>query len=228
MNDVLENRTVGLVGSSAAAHRIADALAGLGIRITLMRTACFRGRPSSRSAPDALLVACDDLAEIAAVRRRWKKTPILVVSDNRELKARALCVCADDAVGSEIEMEELCLRIAVAIRRSETSRADATSPKEFNGLVLDENSNTLVAQERRIRLTPRQASIMSVLRSHVEHNPIPLSRIFQAVCSADTRSPNHETIRVHISMLNKKLASIADARVRIRCSQDGYYVQAAA
>lgn len=228
MDFAVENRTVGLIGTSTGADRIADSLALVGIDVARMPKTCPRGRPA-RHTPDAVVVVSDDLAETAAARRRWKEVPIITVTDIRDLKARALCLCADDAVSCHVEIEELVVRVAVAIRRAErTARHEEPAAKTAGDLVLDEDRHALVVRDQRIRLTPRQVSIMSVLRSHVEHNPIPLSRIYQAVCATDTRAPNHETIRVHISMLNKKLASVAGAGVRIRCSQDGYYVQAAA
>lgn len=229
MEFAVQNRTVGLVGTSTTADRIADALATVGVDLSRISTCCTRGRPARRSSVDVVVVISNDIADIAAARRRWKDAPIIVVSDNRAVKARALSLCADDAVACAVEIEELVVRIAVAIRRVERTAAQPEpAPKTVGNLVLDEDRHALVVRDQRIRLTPRQVSIMSVLRSHVEHNPIPLSRIYQAVCSSDSRAPNHETIRVHISMLNKKLASVAGAGVRIRCGQDGYYVQAAA
>ena len=225
----VKTRTIGLLGTSATADRIAEGLTGLGAKVQRLPVACFPGRPSSRNGPDAVILISDDLADASALRRRWKKAPIISVCDDIDLKARALRLCADDAVGSDVTIEELAMRITVAIRRALPARERfEDAPKTVGEFHLDEDSNALVVRDQRIRLTPRQVSIMSVLRRHVEHNPIPLSRIYQAVCSMDTRLPNHETIRVHISMLNKKLASVSGAGVRIRCGQDGYYVQAAA
>lgn len=224
-----ETRTIGLVGSSGTADRLADALAATGVGITRFPTASFPGRPTQNGGPDALIVVSDDIADCVATRRRWKAAPIIVVSDDRPTKARALCLCADDAVACDVEIGEIALRVTVAIRRAQRTDPYAEpAPATLGGFRLDEDGNALFVRDQRIRLTPRQVSIMSVLRSHVEHNPIPLSRIYQAVCSSGDRQPNHETIRVHISMLNKKLASVAGAGVRIRCGQDGYYVQAAA
>jgi DNA-binding response OmpR family regulator len=229
MNFAVENRTVGLVGSSDTADRIAAALSGVGVDVARIPTASFAGRPSRTSGPDALIVVSDELADYSASRRRWKTAPMIAVSDDRAVMARALCLCADDAVASDVAVEELVVRVAVALRRAErTGHQNEPAPKTICGMQFDEDGHALVLDDKRIRLTPRQVRIMSVLRSHVEHNPIPLSRIYQAVCAQDARLPNHETIRVHISMLNKKLASVAGAGVRIRCGQDGYYVQAAA
>ena len=229
MDVAVNTRTIGLLGSSASADRIAEGLTGLGANVRRLAAARFAGRPSRRNGPDAVILVSDDVDDAAALRRRWKSAPIIAVCDDIELKTRALRLCADDAVSSDVTIEELEMRVAAAIRRAlPASDRFEQAPKTIGEFHLDEDRQSLVVRDQRIRLTPRQVSIMSVLRRHVEHNPIPLARIYQAVCSMDTRLPNHETIRVHISMLNKKLASVSGAGVRIRCGQDGYYVQAAA
>jgi len=95
----------------------------------------------------------------ADLREAHIKTPILVMSGNKESEqiVDALDKGADDYVSKPIPMLELQARVRALLRRP----SDQQEPKIKHGdLVLDPSTHAVYCKGERIKLTPKEYSIM--------------------------------------------------------------------
>ncbi|MFX4221960.1 MAG: hypothetical protein ACMVO3_13810 [Thalassobaculum sp.] len=115
------------------------------------------------------------------------------------------------------------------IRRAEhaTPASRKHVPAQGRSVYVDPSNLSVVVDARHIRLTPRQIELVSLLESRNPTNPLSLERIRQIISDKKVYKLSKETIRVHISMVNKKLTEAAVANVRICRNVQGYYMQSA-
>lgn len=220
---------VELCGSEEEVNWIRSRLASSGLTCALIDTALVGRSDRVAGSGRAILVMPSRVADAAAVRRSRRHTPIIVLSDDPDARIDALRSFADDAVHSAVAPAELAARIGAVIRRAEhaTPASRKHAPAQGRSVYVDPSNLSVVVDARHIRLTPRQIELVSLLESRNPTNPLSLERIRQIISDKKVYKLSKETIRVHISMVNKKLTEAAVANVRICRNVQGYYMQSA-
>jgi two-component system KDP operon response regulator KdpE len=155
------------------------------------------------SPPDVILTdlampRLDGFGLIAAVRRE-AKTPIVVLSvrGGEVDKVRALDLGADDYVTKPFSLAELLARVRTQLRRT-NSDAEIF---EFDGLTIDVPRRRVVEGDREVRLTPTEFQILVVLAQN-SGLPVTLQQLSHRVWGGGA---SHDTVRVHVSSLRRKL-----------------------
>ncbi|HET6372408.1 MAG TPA: response regulator transcription factor [Candidatus Polarisedimenticolia bacterium] len=151
---------------------------------------------------DLAMPVTDGFALIAAVRRR-SKTPIIVLSvrEQEKAKVRALDLGADDYVTKPFSVPELLARIRAQLRRS--AGQDSSSLLKFPGLSIDFERRRVVQNEREIRLTPTEFSLLELF-ARSAGRPVTIDRIIARVWNGEPGT-SREAVRVHVSSLRRKL-----------------------
>ena len=158
-------------------------------------------------APDLVLTdlampQSDGYELIAAVRRR-ARTPIVVLSvrGGESDKVRALDLGADDFVSKPFSVQELLARVRAHLRR--TLDEAALESLEFPGLTIDRERRLVAVEDREVRLTPTEFSILEFLASR-PGKPVTIAQIIGRVWhGAPGTTP--DAVRVHVGSLRKKI-----------------------
>ncbi|MFZ0819547.1 MAG: response regulator transcription factor [Candidatus Acidiferrales bacterium] len=157
--------------------------------------------------PDLILldVNMPGMGGLAACREIRERSDIpiimLTVRNTEKDKVRALDAGGDDYVVKPFGIEELLARIRAALRRA--SPAEPLPPFESPGLQIDFEARRVVAQEKEIRLTPKEFSLLRQLVSNTG-KPISHRNLLQAVWGPDYGKET-EYLRVFINQLRRKI-----------------------
>ncbi len=170
----------------------ADGLAGL---------AAFRVHLPELLLTDLAMPGSDGFALISAIRR-FSPTPIVVLSvrGNDADKIRALDLGADDFVTKPFSVPELLARIRAQLRRSSSG---TPSLLRFDELTIDLERRRVTHGEREIKLTRTEFALLELLASRAG-KPVLMEQIIARVWDS-APGTTHDTVRVHMSALRRKL-----------------------
>lgn len=163
--------------------------------------AAFRVHTPELLLTDLAMPRADGFQLIAAVRR-FSTTPIVVLSVRGADadKIRALDLGADDFVVKPFSVPELLARVRAQLRRSGTSSA---APLRFDELTVDLEHRRVIQGEREVRLTPTEFALLELLATRAG-KPVTMEQIIARVWSS-APGTTHDTVRVHMSALRRKL-----------------------
>lgn len=156
--------------------------------------------------PDAILT---DLAmpradgfELISAIRRFSGTPILVLSvrGGDADKVRALDLGADDFVTKPFSVAELLARVRAQLRRSTPNSAALL---RFEGLTIDRELRRVMQSDTEIKLTRTEFALLELLATRAG-KPVTMQQIIARVW-ASAPGTTHDTVRVHMSALRRKL-----------------------
>ncbi|MEA2163454.1 MAG: two-component system, OmpR family, operon response regulator KdpE [Thermoanaerobaculia bacterium] len=157
-------------------------------------------------APDLVLT---DLAmprsdgfDLIAGIRATSRIPIIVLSVRGADadKVRALDLGADDFVTKPFSMAELLARVRAHLRRTTTPTATTLA---FPDLTIDLERRRVVQDDREVRLTPTEFSLLELLATNAG-KPMFIEQIIARVWRS-APSTSADTVRVHMSSLRKKI-----------------------
>ena len=170
----------------------ADGLAGL---------AAFRVHLPELLLTDLAMPGSDGFGLIGAIRR-FSRTPIVVLSvrGNDADKIRALDMGADDFVTKPFSVPELLARIRAQLRRSSSS---APAVLRFDELMIDLERRRVTQGEREIKLTRTEFALLELLATRAG-KPVLMEQIIARVWDS-APGTTHDTVRVHMSALRRKL-----------------------
>lgn len=116
---------------------------------------------------DLMLPELDGLSLIREMRRKEKKTPVIVLSARREVEERVRCLQAgsDDYLVKPFAFSELLARIQALVRRAASSAAPASDSTKLviGDLELDYVKRTVTRGGQKIELQPREFSLLEYL-----------------------------------------------------------------
>lgn len=153
---------------------------------------------------DLAMPRSDGFELISAIRAS-SRTPIIVLSVRGADadKIRALDLGADDFVTKPFSIPELLARIRAQLRRSTQG---AASVLRFEDLVIELDRRRVVQNDRELRLTPTEYSLLELLATNAG-KPLLMDFIISRIWH-DTPSTTPDTVRVHMSSLRKKLEPV--------------------
>jgi two-component system, OmpR family, KDP operon response regulator KdpE len=181
----IELRAVGYETITAA-----DGLAGL---------AAFRVHVPELVLADLAMPASDGFQLIGALRR-FSQTPIIVISvrGHDADKVRALDLGADDFVTKPFSIPELLARIRAQLRRRGSS-----APLHFDDLTIDLEHRRVTQGDREVKLTRTEFALLELLATRAG-KPLTMEQIIARVWDS-ALGTTHDTVRVHMSALRRKL-----------------------
>jgi two-component system, OmpR family, KDP operon response regulator KdpE len=143
----------------------------------------------------------DGFQLISAVRAAGD-LPILVLSvrGSDTDKIRALDLGADDYVTKPFSVSELLARVRAQLRRR-AGRRDRIL--RFVGLTIDLERRTVQQDEREVKLTPTEFTILTLLASDAGR-PVSAAEIMSKIV-ADAPGASIESVRVHVGSLRRKI-----------------------
>lgn len=149
---------------------------------------------------DLAMPLADGFDLIAAVRR-FSRTPIIVLSVRGADadKIRALDLGADDFVTKPFSVPELLARVRAQLRRS----GSVTTTLRFDGLTIDLEHRRVLQGEREVKLTRTELALLELLATHAGR-PVLMEQIIARVWDSGPGT-THDTVRVHMSALRRKL-----------------------
>jgi len=162
--------------------------------------AAFRVNLPELMLTDLAMPGADGFALISAIRE-FSRTPIIVLSvrGNDADKIRALDLGADDFVTKPFSVPELLARIRAQLRRSSA----ASNVLRFDELAIDLERRRVTYAARELKLTPTEYSLLELLATHAG-KPVFIEQIIARVWSS-APGTTHDTVRVHMSALRRKL-----------------------
>lgn len=136
-----------------------------------------------------------------------KDIPVIVVSAKADIdnKVDLLLGGAADYITKPFNIKELSARIAVQLRKTETS--STKSRLTFKDISLDTDTHIVTVQSNEVKLTRTEFAILKLLMSNpsqVITKSLLLDRI-----SEDTPDCTESSLKIHISNLRKKLREIS-------------------
>lgn len=162
--------------------------------------AAFRVHLPDLLLTDLAMPSADGFALISAIRE-FSRTPIIVLSvrGNDADKIRALDLGADDFVTKPFSVPELLARIRAQLRRS----SGASNVLTFGELAIDVERRRVTHAGRELKLTPTEYALLELLATHAG-KPVFIEQIVARVWSS-APGTTHDTVRVHMSALRRKL-----------------------
>lgn len=162
-------------------------------------------------APDVIILdlGLPDMDGVAIIKkvRTWTSNPIIVVSARSEDKDKidALDAGADDYLTKPFSVDELLVRIRVALRKMNYDNSPEKDESVFRngGLVVDYGAGCVYVDEVEIHLTPIEYRLLCLLAKNVgrvlTHNHI-LREVW-----ANTFDNSTPSLRVFMATLRKKV-----------------------
>ncbi len=185
-----------------------------------LRTNGDEGLEAAKSAHFALMLVDimmprkDGFTFAREVRKSDSKTPIifLTAKSMKEDRIEGFRIGGDDYVTKPFSSEELLLRINAVLKRTErTPEEPAPAVYSIGSFTLDAERQFLTRGKKRIKLTTREAELLSLLASRI-NAAVGRTEILQTVWNEDTYF-NGRSLDVFVSKLRKHLSP--DPRVRL-------------
>jgi two-component system KDP operon response regulator KdpE len=164
-------------------------------------TAIFRTHAPDLVLTDLAMPVADGFDLISAIRG-ISPTPIIVLSvrGGDADKIRALDLGADDFVTKPFSVPELQARIRAQLRRNTGA---AVTVLRFDDLVIDLERRKVTQGGSEIRLTRTEFALLELLSTHAG-KPLFIEQIIARVWES-AAGTTHDTVRVHMSALRKKI-----------------------
>ncbi|HYM60874.1 MAG TPA: response regulator transcription factor [Thermoanaerobaculia bacterium] len=161
----------------------------------------FQTRSPDLILTDLAMPRSDGFELIAAVRAS-SRVPIIVLSVRGADadKVRALDLGADDFVTKPFSVTELLARVRTQLRRIAGAPTKVLS---FPGLTVDLDRRRVVQGDRELRLTPTEFALLELLATNAG-KPMFMDQIIARVWRS-APGTTHDTVRVHMSSLRKKI-----------------------
>ncbi len=151
---------------------------------------------------DVILPKGDGITFCRQLRSRQYTMPIflLTVLDSKRDKIMGLDAGADDYLVKPIDPEELAARIRSLLRRGHTQAFPVLS---WEKLRLDPSTYTVTYDEKPLRLTPKEYSLLELFLRH-QNRVFSQNTILEHLWSLED-PPSESTVRAHIKRLRKSL-----------------------
>ena len=142
---------------------------------------------------------------------------MLTARDAQADKIEGLSLGADDYVVKPFRPLELVARVKAQLRRYTSygtrdgkgeGGEDASPIIAFNGLVINRDARTVTVDERSVRCTPLEYSILLYLAEH-RGRVVPVEDLFRAVWNEEFMAGSNNTVMVHIRHLREKIGDDA-------------------
>jgi len=162
---------------------------------------------AARRPPDAVLLDLGlpdlDGTEIIRRLRAWTGVPVLVLTGRGGSgdKIGALDAGADDYVTKPFGMEELLARTRALLRRRDARAGPAVL--RWADIAVDPESRTVTKSGRAIHLTPTEFALLAKLAE--KPGAVWTHRQLLAAVWGTTAGVTHDTLRVHMGSLRRKL-----------------------
>jgi two-component system, OmpR family, response regulator len=139
---------------------------------------------------------------VRALRQAGRATPVLLLTGNSapEDVARGLDGGADDYLTKPFEIVVLKARVRALLRRGGAMR-NSTFP--LGGITLDRRRHEASVEAGRLRLTPKEFSLLEYLLTHPEQ-VVTRSELLEAVWNMHF-DPGSNVVDVHVARLRSKL-----------------------
>lgn len=152
--------------------------------------------------------------ELLRTIRSERNYPVIMLTarDAQRDKIEGLSLGADDYVVKPFRPLELVARVKAQLRRytSYGSRADGEDSSELtvDGLSINRDARTVTVDERSVRCTPLEFSILLYLVEN-RGRVVPVEDLFRAVWGEEFMASSSNTVMVHIRHLREKLGDDA-------------------
>lgn len=158
---------------------------------------------------DIMMPEMDGFELAEEIRRQDKSIPILFMTarDDITAKEKGYSLGIDDYMVKPIEMDELILRVAALLRRSNIRNERKL---EAGSLTLNEEETTAYLDEEELPLTVKEFNILFKLLSYPKRT-FTRTQLMDEFWGYDTES-NPRTVDVSITKLRDKLSGCTDVK----------------
>ena len=172
----------------------------------------------ARRVPDAVLLDImlpdiDGFELLRTIRTDYTYPVIMLTArDSQTDKIEGLSLGADDYVVKPFRPLELVARVKAQLRRytSYGSRDQAEEQQliSINGLVINPDARSVTVDEKPVRCTPIEYSILLYLAEN-RGRVVPVEDLFRAVWNEEFMASSNNTVMVHIRHLREKIGDDA-------------------
>lgn len=158
---------------------------------------------------DVMMPKMDGLAACMKIREERKMPIIILSAKNTDMdKISGLSIGADDYVGKPFNPLEIVARVKSQLRRyhgfnKDINSAENESKLSFEDLTVDTSKHEVYVDGQKIKLTPREFSILELLARH-QGQVLSLEQIYQKVWNEPFLDGGN-TVMVHIRNLRDKI-----------------------
>jgi DNA-binding response OmpR family regulator len=154
---------------------------------------------------DVILPKLDGMSLCKRLRTDSYSSPILMMTarDTSADKVRGLDAGADDYVVKPIDLAELLARVRALLRRGTVS---ASPVLEWDSLKLDPSTYEVTYQNKLLRLTPKEYSLLELFLRN-GRRILSRSLLIEHVWSLES-PPCDDTVKAHIKSLRNKLKAV--------------------
>lgn len=158
---------------------------------------------------DVMMPKLDGIAACMKIREERKMPIIILSAKNTDMdKIAGLSIGADDYVGKPFNPLEIVARVKSQLRRYYAFNKDSGDSKNdsklsFEDLTIDTAKHEVYVDQQKVRLTPREFSILELLARH-QGQVLSLEQIYQRVWN-EPYLDGGNTVMVHIRNLRDKI-----------------------
>ncbi|MEK4995415.1 MULTISPECIES: response regulator transcription factor [Paenibacillus] len=158
---------------------------------------------------DVMMPKMDGLAACMKIREERKMPIIILSAKNTDMdKISGLSLGADDYVGKPFNPLEIVARVKSQLRRYHGFNKDSNtlgndSKLSFEDLTIDTSKHEVYVDQQKIKLTPREFSILELLARH-QGQVLSLQQIYNKVWNEPFLDGGN-TVMVHIRNLRDKI-----------------------
>ncbi|OME64364.1 DNA-binding response regulator [Paenibacillus odorifer] len=158
---------------------------------------------------DVMMPKMDGLAACMKIREERKMPIIILSAKNTDMdKISGLSIGADDYVGKPFNPLEIVARVKSQLRRYHAFNKDSNSlgndsKLSFEDLTIDTSKHEVHIDQQKIKLTPREFSILELLARH-QGQVLSLEQIYDKVWNEPFLDGGN-TVMVHIRNLRDKI-----------------------
>lgn len=162
---------------------------------------------------DIMLPDIDGFELLRTIRADYTYPVIMLTArDSQNDKIEGLSLGADDYVVKPFRPLELVARVKAQLRRytSYGSRSHGEDPQviSINGLVINKEARSVTVDEKPVRCTPLEYSILLYLAEN-RGRVVPVEDLFRAVWDEEFLPSSNNTVMVHIRHLREKIGDDA-------------------
>lgn len=156
--------------------------------------------------------------EILRELRRLKSTPVIVLSARNAVynRIQLLRLGADDYISKPFDIDEVVLRIAAVLRRTQ----GIESVLAFKDMKVDTSVRRVFIGENEMFCTPTEYYILELMLSHPQ-KVFSKKKLFESVTGEEYLN-NENTMNVHISNIRRKIAQITQENYIETVYRTGY------